>query len=399
MTGAGGMPRVPTVSQTPRALILISVVPSLYVSRVRCFCCPWSVPVDGGWLVADAYPLQALLVDAHAGVLPLDLVLAVKALLEGGQPFDQVLVGITAHVANVLIVFKDAVEVVQSLGREQTDRRDHVGGGAGGEGAAGEADEEDLVAVDVVGADEVVDEADVAVQAHAKGAAGELVNGVGGAHAGKVRDDLVGSVRAVSAEAPGEPRHVGGGLEAAMGERGSFVELEVTYLPFPSESIHVPSQHRIRRLGMAGLGVCCRNDVCCEVGAVERAESRVWLLVWEVSSDMLGRRGGADSTEAVGRDGGGSLHRGNSQSYGPSCRVPSACPSPTRGPAPFRRAEHTRGLRVRVRPGAGPVRQLRDGGMSKGEGMGGMAGDDWATPAPSPLCDTNVGPLGVFLAS
>jgi len=75
---------------------------------------------------------------------------------------------------------------------------------------------------------------------------------------------------------------------------------EVTYLPLPSESIHVPSQHRIRRLGMAGLGVC-RNDVC-EVGAVERAESRVWLLVWEVSSDMLGLRGGADSSEAVGRD-------------------------------------------------------------------------------------------------
>lgn len=40
MTGAGGMPKVPTVSQTPRALILISVVLSLYVSRVRFFC-PW----------------------------------------------------------------------------------------------------------------------------------------------------------------------------------------------------------------------------------------------------------------------------------------------------------------------------------------------------------------------
>lgn len=220
-----------------------------------------------------AYLLQALLVVGHALEFPLDLVLAVETLLEKRQSFDQVIVDVPAQVANVLVVVKDAVEMVQALGREQTDRRDHVGGGAGGEGAAGEADEDDLVAVDVVGANEVVDKADVAVQTHAKGAAGELVNGIGGAHAGKVRDDLVGSIRAVSAEAAGEPRHVGGGLEATIGERGSFLGLEVTYLPLPSESIHVPSQHRIRRLGMAGLGVC-RNDVCCEVGAVERAESR-----------------------------------------------------------------------------------------------------------------------------
>lgn len=102
--------------------------------------------------------------------------------------------------------------------------------------------------------------------------------------------------------------------------------------------------------------------------------------------------------------GGGERRRGESPSWEfavlwavMSC--PLSISQSQRGPAPFRRAEHTRGLRVRVRPGAGPVRQLRDGGMLKGEGMGGMAGDDWATPAPSPLCDTNVGSLGVFLAS
>lgn len=37
-TGAGGMPRVPTVSHTPRALMVISVAPSRYVSRVYPSC-------------------------------------------------------------------------------------------------------------------------------------------------------------------------------------------------------------------------------------------------------------------------------------------------------------------------------------------------------------------------
>ena len=160
-------------------------------------------------------------------------------------------------VANVLVVVKDAVEIVQPLGREQTERGHHVGGGASGEGASGETDEDDLIAIDVVGADEVVDEADVAVQTHAKGAAGELVNGVGRAHAGKVADDLVGAIRAVSPETAGESCHVGGRLKTGMvSVRLRFVETVATYLPLPSESIQVPSQHRIKRLGMAGLGVC-----------------------------------------------------------------------------------------------------------------------------------------------
>lgn len=95
---------------------------------------------------------------------------------------------------------------------------------------------------------------------------------------------------------------------------------------------------------------------------------------------MLGRCGGAaDSTEAVGRDGGGSSHRGRtgggSLSYVPSCRVLRTSHTGT-GPILTGCAW---GLRVRVRPGAGTVRQLRDV-----EGMGGMAGDDWATTAPSP---------------
>lgn len=38
MRGAGGIPSVPTVSQTARALILISVMPSRYVSRVYFNC-------------------------------------------------------------------------------------------------------------------------------------------------------------------------------------------------------------------------------------------------------------------------------------------------------------------------------------------------------------------------
>ena len=118
-----------------------------------------------------------------------------------GQPRDEVLVGVPTGVAHVFVVVKDPVEAVQTVGGQQADRADHVSGGAGGEGAAGEANEDDVVVVDIIGADEVVDGADVAIEAHAEGPAGELVDGVGGADAGEVVDDLVGAIGARPTEA------------------------------------------------------------------------------------------------------------------------------------------------------------------------------------------------------
>lgn len=111
-----------------------------------------------------------------------------------GQPRNKVVTSVAGRVAHVLIVVKDGVEAVQTGRGQQADRSNHVGDGPSGKGATGEANQDDGVAVNVVGADKVVDLADVLIQAHSKRAAGEAVNGVGSPDTGEVVDDLVSAI-------------------------------------------------------------------------------------------------------------------------------------------------------------------------------------------------------------
>lgn len=64
-------------------------------------------------------------------------------------------------VAQILIILEDVVEMVESLGVQKTYTRDHVRHGASGESSARKADEDDLISVGVVIADEAVCQADV----------------------------------------------------------------------------------------------------------------------------------------------------------------------------------------------------------------------------------------------
>lgn len=56
----------------------------------------------------------------------------------------------------ILHVFEYGKEVLHTLSGQKADARDHTGNTPRGESAAGEADEDDLIAVDIVGADERV---------------------------------------------------------------------------------------------------------------------------------------------------------------------------------------------------------------------------------------------------
>lgn len=56
----------------------------------------------------------------------------------------------------ILHVFEDRKKELHALSGQKADARDHTGDTARCEGAAGEADEDDLVTVDIVGADERV---------------------------------------------------------------------------------------------------------------------------------------------------------------------------------------------------------------------------------------------------
>lgn len=138
---------------------------------------------------------QSLLVLPQPPLLPLNLSRSVGIVVLG-QVRDEKLIRITSFVANVLVVIKDGVKIVQAFRGQQANGRNHVSHGSSGKGAAGEANKNDGVAVDVVGAHEIVNFADILIEAHTEGAAGELINAVGGAYAGEVVDDLMGSIAA-----------------------------------------------------------------------------------------------------------------------------------------------------------------------------------------------------------
>lgn len=104
--------------------------------------------------------LQAALVLALAGSLPFDLGLATLAVVLW-QPGDEKLINITVRLAHVLVVIKDGIEVVQALRGKQADGGNHVGNRTCGEGAAGVAYQDDGIAVNIIGADEVVYLADI----------------------------------------------------------------------------------------------------------------------------------------------------------------------------------------------------------------------------------------------
>ena len=143
--------------------------------------------------------LEPITVNIHALLFPLNLPLAVHVSV-WWQVWDQKLFSLARGVANVLVVVKNGVEAVETVGSQQPDRGNHVGHRPRGEGAAGETNENDVVAIDIIGADEIVDLANVLVKSHAECAAGELIQGVGGAHAGKVIDDLGSPVGACPPE-------------------------------------------------------------------------------------------------------------------------------------------------------------------------------------------------------
>lgn len=130
----------------------------------------------------------------------------------------------------VLHVLEDRVKVLDALAGQQAQVGNHAGDGADGVRAAREADEDDLVAVAVVGAQEAVDLADALRQAEAECAAGEGVEGVGArADARLVLDDLHTTVAALSAKTSRDAGHVRGDLEPAFGlEEG---RLDVAALP------------------------------------------------------------------------------------------------------------------------------------------------------------------------
>lgn len=95
------------------------------------------------------------------------------------------------RIANMLIILKDGIEAVQASGGQQPQGSNHIRGGAGCKCASRVADEDNLIAINIVGADEVVRLANDLLQTRAKHAAGDAVEDVTAADAGVVGDDLV----------------------------------------------------------------------------------------------------------------------------------------------------------------------------------------------------------------
>ena len=148
----------------------------------------------------------------------------------------------------------------------------------------------------------------------------------------------------------------------------------VAYLPLPNESIHVPSQHRIRRLGMAGRAAGRYDDIR-EVGAVDGPEPWTWLLC-EVSSDILACGTAEQREEGVG----------GMQSY--SLQYATS-PAPDRHPNAAARLLIAGASRRR---GANEI-------CIAGQGAGWRLGRDMVGPRCATPISALVSSLGAFLAS
>lgn len=109
--------------------------------------------------VEETDRFQPSTVDAFPTGLPPQLVLASLPIV-GRQVIAEKVVRGPLGFANVLVVLEDGVEVVQAGGGQQAQGGDEICHRAGDEGAPGEADEDNVVSVDVVCADEVVHLAD-----------------------------------------------------------------------------------------------------------------------------------------------------------------------------------------------------------------------------------------------
>ena len=140
--------------------------------------------------------------------------------MEGGpiRPWLLGEAGRPPALALIFPVLEDGVEVGQSPIGQQAHRADQAGHAAGGEGTAREAENEYLVPVGVVVAQETVRLADVFGQAFARGAADHLLVQTGaGADSGLVVDrlwggEVGGAVQADGLEAAAYAGHIGGCL-------------------------------------------------------------------------------------------------------------------------------------------------------------------------------------------
>ena len=137
--------------------------------------------------------------------------------------------------------------MLDALAGQQAQLADHASYRPRGEGSAGEADQDDLIPIAVVGAEEGVGFPDPLLgvslgfssfgrvafceagltylgYSYTEGAAAEGVEGVAaGSDAGLVRDDLQSAVVTQALEASRNARHVGGVLQGTRLEKGRFV--------------------------------------------------------------------------------------------------------------------------------------------------------------------------------